>query len=90
MAVLLSVGLGLLVAFVMLFPVGANVRAIIPAPGEPAVAERYSWSLGSFLFLGPLSGGLLEHLNIGSIVAGVAFSVLAGVLPYWLVMRHSI
>ncbi len=93
-AVMLSVGLGLLVALVMLFPIGGNFgpakdTGIRTFPfGLPPESVRYYWSLGSIFLLGPITGGLLEHLNTGSILVGLALSILAGVLPYQLVMRR--
>ena len=92
-AVLLGVGLGVMVGLVMLFPIGGNFG---PAKdtgtrtfpfGLPPESVRYYWSLGSIFFLGPITGGLLEHLNTWSILVGVVLSVLAGVLPYRLIMR---
>ncbi len=94
-AVLLGVGLGLLIALVMLFPIGGNFgpeedTGIRTFPfGLPPESVRYYWSLGSIFFLGPITGGLLEHLNTGSILVGVVLSVLAGILPYQLVMRRG-
>jgi hypothetical protein len=87
-AVLLSVGLGLLIALVMLFPIGGDTRSV-GGPGSPTKLVPYYWSLGSFLLLGPVTGGFLQHLNIGSILVGVVLSVLAGVLPYRFVMTRG-
>jgi hypothetical protein len=78
LAVLLGLGLGVIVALVMLFPIGGRFHS---------EGFLQYWSFGSVLFLGPITGGVLKYLNPGSILVGLALSALAGVLPYRLVMR---
>lgn len=78
-AVLLGVGLSLLVEVVMLFPIGGRFETV-SEPGRPTESFLQYWSFGSDLFLGPITGGVLKYLNIGSILVGLALSVLAGAL----------
>jgi hypothetical protein len=76
-----SIALGLLLAFVMLMPIGGN-STVVHIPGEPAQVVHYYWSLGSIFLLGPLSGGALEHLGFLTVLVGVILSVGVGYAAY--------
>jgi hypothetical protein len=103
LAVPVCLGVGVLVGLVMLYPIGGSFRTVSDPfelilqadsgrgkyedPGKPKEAVLFYWSLGSILFLDRMTGGALKFLTPGTILVGLALSVLAGALSYWLVIR---
>jgi len=49
----------------------------------------YSWSIGSMLVLGPISGGNLQNLSPVSIILGIAIAFMGSRAIYVLVRKRA-
>jgi len=87
-ALTLAIVLATFLAIVMLLPVGNDEEAVSQPDGSK-IMTPYSWSIGSMLVLGPISGGNLQNLSPVSIILGIAIAFMGSRAIYVLVRKRA-
>jgi hypothetical protein len=71
---------GILVALLMLTPIGGDTRSV-EGPGGSSIEANYYWSLGT-VFFGFFVGEVPQELNIVTIALGLAIATSVGVVVF--------